>query len=128
MRLRKELTFDPRTKILLLLSVNLLFLLSHSLWFEIALFTGCIVIMSVSGQVKSAGHFLIAFLLMLGIDRGLTPYMSGFVFTLVSFVSLALRKFLPCLILGKWILTTTEVSEFVAAMWKIIRRMEPIRA
>ena len=115
----KGLTFDPRTKLLLLLLVNLLLLLSHSLWFEIVLFTGCIVIVSVSGQIKSAGHFLIAFLLMLGIDRGLTPYMSGIVFTLVSFISLALRKFLPCLILGKWILTTTEVCEFVAAMWKV---------
>ena len=119
MSARKGLAFDPRTKILLLLSVNLLLLLSHSLWFEVVLFAGCIAIVSVSGQVKSAGHFLIAFLLMLGIDRGLTPYMSGIVFTLVSFVSLALRKFLPCLILGKWILTTTEVSEFVAAMWKV---------
>lgn len=119
MSTNKGLTFDPRTKILLLLSVNLLLLLSHSLWFEIVLFTGCIAIVSISGQTKSAGHFLIAFLLMLGVDRGLTPYMSGIVFTLVSFVSLALRKFLPCLILGKWILTTTEVSEFVAAMWKV---------
>lgn len=116
---RKELTFDPRTKILLLLLVNLLLLLSHSLWFEMVLFTGSIVIVSASGQMKSAGRFLIAFLLMLGIDRGLTPHMSGIGFTLVSFISLALRKFLPCLILGKWLLTTTEVSEFVAAMWKV---------
>lgn len=119
MSTKKGLTFDPRTKLLLLLLVNLLLLLSHSLWFEIVLFASCLVIVGSSGKAKSAGCFLIAFLLMLGIDRGLTPHMSGFVFTLVSFVSLALRKFLPCLILGKWILTTTEVSEFVAAMWKI---------
>lgn len=40
-------------------------MLNHSLWFEIVLFTSCIVIVGISGQVKSAGHFLIAFLLML---------------------------------------------------------------
>lgn len=119
MSTKKGLTFDPRTKLLLLLLVNLLLLLSHSLWFEIVLFASCLLIVGTSGQVKSVGYFLLAFLLMLGIDYGLTPYMSGFVFTLVSFISLALRKFLPCLILGRWILTTTEVSEFVAAMWKI---------
>lgn len=26
---------------------------------------------------------------------------------------------MPCFILGKWILTKTEVSEFVAVMWKL---------
>lgn len=61
----RQLTFDPRTKLLLLLLVKLLLMLSHSLWFEIVLFTSCIVIVGISGQVKSAGHFLIAFLLML---------------------------------------------------------------
>ena len=40
-------------------------MLNHSLWFEIVLFTSCIVIVGIIGQVKSAGHFLIAFLLML---------------------------------------------------------------
>ena len=56
---------------------------------------------------------------MLGIDQLLTPYINGFFFTLVSFITVALRKFLPCFILGKWILTKTEVSEFVAVMWKL---------
>lgn len=102
-----------------LLLMNLLLLLSHSLWFEVLLFVSCIALISASGQFKSAARFSLVFLLMLLIDRGLTPHMTGFGFTLVSFISLALRKFLPCLMLGKWILTTTEVSEFVAAMWKI---------
>ncbi|MGL6198781.1 MAG: energy-coupling factor transporter transmembrane component T [Lachnospiraceae bacterium] len=119
MNTRKGLGFDPRIKLFLLLLVNLLLLLSHSLLFEIVLFSISIIIVCVDGQRGSAFHFIIAFLLMLGIDRGLTPYLSGYVFTLVSFISLALRKVLPCLILGKWILTTTEVSEFVAAMWKV---------
>ena len=102
-----------------LLLMNLLLLLSHSLWFEVLLFVSCIALISASGQFKSAARFSLVFLLMLLIDRGLTPHMTGFGFTLVSFISLALRKFLPCLMLGKWILTTTEVSEFVAAMWKL---------
>ncbi len=38
---------------------------SENLLGEIVLFTSCIVIVGISGQVKSAGHFLIAFLLML---------------------------------------------------------------
>lgn len=116
---RREVKFDLRTKLMLILVVNLFLLLSHSLIFELVLVSGCLLLITIDGQAKSALHFLIVFLLMLGIDQLLTPYMSGFIFTLVSFIVVALRKFLPCFILGKWILTKTEVSEFVAVMWKI---------
>ena len=87
--------------------------------FELVLIFGCLLLITIDGQAKSAFHFLIVFLIMLGIDQLLTPYINGFFFTLVSFITVALRKFLPCFILGKWILTKTEVSEFVAVMWKL---------
>lgn len=116
---RREVKFDLRTKLMLLLVVNLFLLLSHALVFELVLVFGCLLLITIDGQPKSALHFLIVFFIMLGIDRLITPRMSGFAFTLVSFVTVALRKFLPCFILGKWILTKTEVSEFVAVMWKL---------
>ena len=119
MKSSKGVGFDPRTKLIILLLVNLLLLLSHSLWFEMILFGCCVLLVSSGGQPKSAFHFFVAFWVMFAVDRGITPYMNGIIFTIVSFVSLALRKFLPCLMLGKWILTSTEVSEFVAAMWKL---------
>lgn len=116
---KREVKFDLRTKLMLILVVNLFLLLSHSLIFELVLVFGCLLLITIDGQAKSAFHFLIVFLIMLGIDQLLTPYISGFFFTLVSFITVALRKFLPCFILGKWILTKTEVSEFVAVMWKL---------
>lgn len=116
---KREVKFDLRTKFMLILVVNLFLLLSHSLIFELVLVFGCLLLITIDGQTKSAFHFLIVFLIMLGIDQLLTPYINGFFFTLVSFITVALRKFLPCFILGKWILTKTEVSEFVAVMWKL---------
>ena len=116
---KREVKFDLRTKLMLILVVNLFLLLSHSLIFELVLVFGCLLLIAIDGQGKSAFHFFIAFFIMLGIDKLLTPYMNGFVFTLVSFITVALRKFLPCFILGKWILSKTEVSEFVAVMWKL---------
>lgn len=116
---KREVRFDLRTKFMLILVVNLFLLLSHSLIFELVLVFGCLLLITIDGQAKSAFHFLIVFLIMLGIDQLLTPYINGFYFTLVSFITVALRKFLPCFILGKWILTKTEVSEFVAVMWKL---------
>ena len=116
---KREVKFDLRTKFMLILVVNLFLLLSHSLIFALVLVFGCLLLITIDGQAKSAFHFLIVFLIMLGIDQLLTPYINGFFFTLVSFITVALRKFLPCFILGKWILTKTEVSEFVAVMWKL---------
>ena len=116
---KREVKFDLRTKFMLILVVNLFLLLSHSVIFELVLIFGCLLLITIDGQAKSAFHFLIIFLIMLGIDQLLTPYINGFFFTLVSFITVALRKFLPCFILGKWILTKTEVSEFVAVMWKL---------
>lgn len=116
---KREVKFDLRTKLMLILVVNLFLLLSHSLIFELVLVFGCLLLITIDGQAKSAFHFLIVFLIMLGIDQLLTPYINGFFFTLVSFITVALRKFLPCFILGKLILTKTEVSEFVAVMWKL---------
>ena len=116
---KREVKFDLRTKFMLILVVNLFLLLSHSVIFELVLVFGCLLLITIDGQAKSAFHFLIVFLIMLGIDQLLTPYINGFFFTLVSFITVALRKLLPCFILGKWILTKTEVSEFVAVMWKL---------
>lgn len=116
---KREVKFDLRTKLMLILVVNLFLLLSHSLIFELVLVFGCLLLITIDGQAKSAFHFLIVFLIMLGIDQLLMPYINGFFFTLVSFITVALRKFLPCFILGKWILTKTEISEFVAVMWKL---------
>lgn len=116
---KREVKFDLRTKLMLILVVNLFLLLSHSLIFELVLVFGCLLLITIDWQAKSAFHFFIVFLIMLGIDQLLTPYINGFFFTLVSFITVALRKFLPCFILGKWILTKTEVSEFVAVMWKL---------
>lgn len=115
----REAKFDLRTKLMLILAVNLFLLLSHSLGFELVLASGCLLLIAMDGQPKSALRFLMAFCIMLAVDRLATPYMEGFAFTLISFLAVALRKFLPCLIVGRWILTKTEVSEFVAVMWKL---------
>lgn len=119
MRKQRGVHFDPRTKILLLLVINIFLLVSHSIWFEIALFGCSVLLVACGGKIKSALHTTIVFCIMLAIDRIVTPYLNGVVFTIISFIVVAIRKFLPCLVIGKWILTTTEVNEFVAAMRKI---------
>lgn len=116
---RGRVHFEPRTKLFLLIAVNLVLLLSHAVWYECTLVLLCVLLLCSSGQPKSGMRFTILFLVMLAIDRFLVPYASGYVFTLLSFIVISLRKFLPCLMIGKWILLTTETGEFIAAMWKV---------
>ena len=78
---RREVKFDLRTKLMLILVVNLFLLLSHSLIFELILVSGCLLLIAIDGQPRSVFRFLIVFFVMLGTDRLATPYMSGFVFT-----------------------------------------------
>lgn len=115
----KAVRFDPRTKLIALLGVNLLLLVSHSLAFELMLFAYCELVILVSGRARDAVRYLVVFLVAFLVDRVLAPQLSGMAFALVSFVALTLRKFMPCWILGRWVLSTTEVSEFVAAMRKM---------
>ncbi len=116
---RVSVRFDPRTKFILILGVNLLLLACRSMILEVCLFSFSVGIIAVGGKWKSAIKFVIAFLLMLSVDQYVSENMSGVYYTIVSFIAFALRKFLPCLALGKWILDTTQVSDFVAAMRKI---------
>jgi energy-coupling factor transport system permease protein len=117
--MEKGIRFDPRTKFILLFGVNLLLLLSRSLVLEVALFSFCICILVVDAKYKDAIMYVIAFLFMLFTDRYLCVFLTGFYGTIINFIVYALRRFMPCLILGKWILDTTAVSDFVATMWKI---------
>ena len=115
----KAVRFDPRTKLIALLVVNLLLLASHSFVLELMLFLYSEAIIIASRRIASAAKYLAVFVVMLLVDKMLTPRLSDMAFALVSFVALTLRKFMPCWILGRWILTTTQVSAFVAVMRKM---------
>ena len=51
---KREVKFDLRTKFMLILVVNLFLLLSHSLIFELVLVFGCLLLITIDGQAKSA--------------------------------------------------------------------------
>lgn len=108
--------FDPRTKILLLLGLNMMLFINHSLLYECMLVVFCSVITVTGGNKKSIWKFLLVYLAAIGISRLLMFRISGTVNAIAAFFTICIRKFLPLLMLGKWIVATTEVGEFIAAM------------
>lgn len=111
--------FDPRTKILLLVELNIILFMGRSLAYETCVLLFCAFILMIGGQGRSALKSAVVFSVFVIIQYAAAPYADGFFFSLVYFVTVVVRKFLPCIMLGKWILATTDVSAFVAAMWKI---------
>lgn len=114
----KGLIFDPRTKIILLIELDILLFLGRSLAYETSVFLFCAFILFVGGQNKTALKCAGTFLLFVLMEQFIRPYLTNSFVSLVHFIVVVVRKVLPAFMLAKWLIATTEVSAFVAAMWK----------
>ena len=111
--------FDPRTKMIVLIELDMLILLSRSLLYETGVFLLCSLILLVGGQRKTAIKYIGLFVIFVGIEHLIRPYMAHFSVSLIYFAVVIIRKVLPVFILAKWLIATTEVSAFVAALWEM---------
>ena len=111
--------FDPRTKMIVLIELDMLIFLSRSLLYETGVFLLCSLILLVGGQRKTAIKYIGLFVIFVGIEHLIRPYMAHFSVSLIYFAVVIIRKVLPVFILAKWLIATTEVSAFVAALWKM---------
>ena len=116
---QNEWTFDPRTKVLLLIELDMLIFLGRSLFYETGVFLLCSFILIVGGQFKTSVKYIGIFVIFAGIEHLIRPYMAHFPVSLIYFAVVIIRKVLPVFILAKWLIATTEVSAFVAALWEM---------
>lgn len=115
----KIVHFNLQTKIIILIVVNVLLFINKTIEFEWFLTGSSLIVTALNGQRKSVSYFFLSFSFMVLIEYALMPILSGMYASLILFLAVAVRKVLPCLIIGRWILTSTEVSEFIATMWKL---------
>ena len=116
---QNDWAFDPRTKVLLLIELDMLIFLGRSLFYETGVFLLCSFILIVGGQCKMSLKYIGIFVIFAGIEHLIRPYMAHFSVSLIYFAVVIIRKVLPVFILAKWLVATTEVSAFVAALWKM---------
>jgi energy-coupling factor transport system permease protein len=116
--------FDPRTKLLLLLEVNVLLFADRSLAFESSLVLFCLMVLVLDGQKKSALKWAALYALLLVAAFTVGSFKAVYLATLVDFAALCVRKVLPCVIIGLWVVRSTRVGEFYAAMlaWRLPRQ------
>lgn len=111
--------FDPRTKLLLLIELDVLLFLGRSLFYETAILLFCAAVTVIGGKPKSALKYLAVFGIMVAVQQIADLRTEQFFFFLLHFLCVVVRKILPCLMLGKWLVDTTPVSAYTAAMWKM---------
>ena len=99
---------DPRTKLLILAVTSVSVFMNKSIAVECALAGIPLVLLSTSGNLKRT-------LIQLFIVPRLPVTFGGIVYMFAVYI----RKLLPCFMLGSFLIATTSVSKFLAAITKL---------
>lgn len=118
-----HIRLDPRTKLLLLLVINIV-LLSGGLggWMipvRLTLAGIPFILLLLSKKIKPSVIYLFAYLLSVYAENYLISSTSGIINIIILIPSTLVSRMLPGFIMGYFIINTTTVSEFVAAMEKM---------
>ena len=120
---KRGLVLDPRTKLFLLLTMSAFILGgvgSEGLAFLMPVFCAVPAVALISArQFKTALLYIVVYLGTFAI-MGLTiESMSGIVRFLVFGTGAIITRFMPCLMMGAYLFSSTTVSEFTAAMHRM---------
>lgn len=112
-------TYDLRTKLALLIGANILIFLGSGILYESFLTLLCLMVIISNGYVKPALKYILFFAISIAVETIVINLDIHFFVNLILFVVAIIRKFLPCIIIGKWILSSTSSSLAVATLQKM---------
>lgn len=112
------LVLDPRTKIILLLGVNIFVFTNHIIYAELAVIMGIVVLMLLSGIRKTALKTFVTYYILLGIQLFILPISPKFIINTLTIVVITCRKLLPCVSLGALLVQTTPIRLLIHALEK----------
>lgn len=119
----RGMILDPRTKLLLLITMAVFVLgelLSGSIDFMSYLLCAMpFILLLTSKQFIPAAVYAVVYISSLLINMLILPLLSGFPHFLILGTTGLLTRFLPSLIMGMYVMSTTTVSEFSAAMHRL---------
>lgn len=111
--------YDLRTKLILLIGANILIFLGFGLIYQSLISIFFLAIIISDGYKKSAIKYILFFVISVVLEKNLAYLNINFLMNLILFLLAIGRKFLPCIIMGKWILNSTSVSSAVATLQKL---------
>lgn len=110
---------DPRTKLLILAVTSVSVFMNKSIAVECVLAGIPLVLLSVSGNLKRTLKYAAFFLALLLIQLFIVPRLPVAFGGIVYMFAVYICKLLPCFMLGSFLLATTSVSKFLAAITKL---------
>ena len=110
---------DPRTKLLILAVTSVSVFMNKSIAVECVLAGIPLVLLSVSGNLKRMLKYAAFFLALLLIQLFIVPRLPVTFGGIVYMFAVYIRKLLPCFMLGSFLIATTSVSKFLAAITKL---------
>lgn len=111
--------YDLRTKLILLIGANILIFLGFDWIYQSLITLFFLVIIISDGYKKSTIRYILFFVISAVLEKSLAYFNMNFLLNLILFILAIGRKFLPCIIVGKWILNSTSVSSAVATLQKL---------
>lgn len=120
---KKKSLLDPRTKLLLVFTEAVLVLASAGgerlFWFRTVFTVLPFLLLLTAKRYKSCIIGLIVIAIIYILEVLTFPYMSGVSANIMLIVIMIARRFLPAYLTGMYVINTTTVSEFKAAMDKL---------
>ena len=119
------LTLDPRTKIILLLGVNIFIFTNNCLFAEIMVLFFLMILMALCGVYKTALKNTVIYISLLAAKYVILPFCPEIIVTSLNIVFVTFRKLLPCVSIGALFVQTTPIRLFMHALqkWHIPRNV-----
>ena len=119
-RQNSGIALDPRTKLLLLITITTLMLSTSNegIMNIVKPILSLVPFLLLLGewQWKTAGKYLVLYAICFAMERTAFTYMSGVPAFLVLAVCSIMTRFAPGIMMGAFLIASTSVSEFIAAM------------
>ncbi|KAF1305103.1 energy-coupling factor transporter transmembrane component T [Candidatus Enterococcus willemsii] len=117
--MKKRLTFDPRTKLCVILFASFSLMVRLTFFYEIIFISLLFVLFLLIGEWKKGISFYVLFWLLALLDYGLFPQGDHVIFGLLSFVLIGSRRLLPTVMAASFAMSGTKISEWIAALQKL---------
>lgn len=117
------IVLDPRTKLLLLITMATFVLGGHggnNFWFIVPyLCLAPLVLLLSSKKYKTAAIYVAVYLVMYSVFHFVCPKTTGILGFLLLGTTGIITRFMPSIMMGVYVVSTTTVSEFTAAMLRM---------
>lgn len=103
------ISLDPRTKLLLLIVINIFIFNNSSIVLEGAVMASLVLLLCLNGVYGAAMKSMVLYVLLVGVKYLLLPLCPPFIMASFNIIAVTFRKLIPCVTLGALLVQTTPI-------------------